>query len=108
MPTSPRTNRRRTAPQGPTLDEADFRAVAVRIGADALTVTLPDGREVAAPYTLFPRLANATPSQRKRWRFIGNGEGMHWPSIDEHISVFSIVHPELTIPARYPPPSRKR
>jgi hypothetical protein len=66
-------------------------AVDVTCTEDALQVVLADGREVAVPLIWFPRLQNATPEQRKRWRLIGGGIGMHWEDIDEDISVESLL-----------------
>jgi len=54
-------------------------------------VALADGRTIAAPIVWPPRLAEATPSQRKNWRLIGRGQGICWPDIDEDISVASLL-----------------
>ncbi|MBM3755064.1 MAG: DUF2442 domain-containing protein [Acidobacteria bacterium] len=59
--------------------------------ADALRLILADGREVTAPLAWFPRLLEATIDQRNHWRLIGGGVGVHWPSIDEDISVASLL-----------------
>jgi hypothetical protein len=56
-----------------------------------LTVTLDDGRELSAPLEWFPRLRNATPAARDNWRLIGLGEGIHWPDVDEDISVLGLL-----------------
>jgi len=56
-----------------------------------LRVTLADGRELAAPLEWFPRLRDATPEQRSHWRLIGRGQGIHWPDVDEDISVASLL-----------------
>lgn len=58
---------------------------------DELVVTLVDGRRVSAPLAWFPRLLNATPAQRKNWRLIGRGVGIHWDEVDEDISVRSLL-----------------
>jgi hypothetical protein len=58
---------------------------------ERLIVTLADGREVSAPIAWFPRLAEAPDEQRRNWRFIGRGHGIHWPEIDEDISVASLL-----------------
>jgi len=58
---------------------------------DALRVVLADGREIAVPLAWFPRLQKATPEQRKRWRLIGGGIGLHWEDVDEDISVESLL-----------------
>ncbi|HEU4849432.1 MAG TPA: DUF2442 domain-containing protein [Terrimesophilobacter sp.] len=59
--------------------------------ADALQLTLADGREVSAPLFWFPRLLAATETERQHWRLIGAGEGVHWPAIDEDVSVASLL-----------------
>ena len=51
---------------------------------------LADGRSISAPLEWFPRLRDATPAQRAHWRLIGGGEGVHWPDIDEDISVLRL------------------
>ena len=58
---------------------------------DTLRVILADGREIAVPLVWFPRLQDATPDQRKDWRLIGQGIGIHWESVDEDISVESLL-----------------
>jgi hypothetical protein len=66
-------------------------AVDVRCSEDALHVRLADGREVAVPLEWFPRLRDATPEQRRHWRLLGGGVGLHWEEIDEDISVESLL-----------------
>ena len=66
-------------------------AVDVTCTDDALRVVLADGREVAVPLVWFPRLLDATPEQRKEWRLIGGGIGIHWESVDEDVSVESLL-----------------
>ncbi|MCX6923978.1 MAG: DUF2442 domain-containing protein [Verrucomicrobia bacterium] len=68
-------------------------AVEVAFTADSLVVTLSDGRMVAAPLEWFPRLLKASPKQRKNWRLIGGGVGIHWEDVDEDISVRSLLVP---------------
>jgi hypothetical protein len=63
----------------------------VTVGADALTVELADGRIVSAPLAWYPRLLHGTPKERKNWRLIGQGEGIHWPDLDEDISVENLL-----------------
>lgn len=57
----------------------------------ALRVVLADGREISVPLAWFPRLQKATAEQRKRWRLIGGGIGLHWEDVDEDISVASLL-----------------
>ncbi|MCL5884307.1 MAG: DUF2442 domain-containing protein [Deltaproteobacteria bacterium] len=56
-----------------------------------LHVVLADGREVSVPLAWFPRLQKATAKQRKNWRLIGGGVGIHWETVDEDISVRSLL-----------------
>lgn len=63
----------------------------VRVTADALVVELRDGRVVSVPVGWYPRLAAATPAERRRWELIGPGIGIHWPAIDEDISVEALL-----------------
>jgi hypothetical protein len=66
-------------------------AEAVRVTEDALAVDLVDGRSISVPLSWFPRLAHGTPKERAHWRFVGQGEGIHWPDLDEDISVRSLL-----------------
>lgn len=63
----------------------------VRCTNDELVVSLADGRVLAVPLVWFPRLVNATPSQRTQFELLGEGEGIHWPSIDEDITVKGLL-----------------
>ena len=69
----------------------DATAVDVKIMDDRLVVILADGRELAAPLARFPRLLDASDIQRGNWRLIGAGQGIHWPDVDEDISVASLL-----------------
>ncbi len=69
----------------------DATAVDVTVTDDKLIVALADGRELSAPLAWFPRLADATDIQRRKWRLIGRGHGVHWPDLDEDISVASLL-----------------
>ena len=64
---------------------------AIDVGEDELTVSLVDGRRVSVPLAWFPRLLNATPSQRNNWQLLGDGEGIHWPEVDEDLSVAGLL-----------------
>lgn len=66
-------------------------AVDLKFTADAMLVSLSDGREISVPLEWFPRLRNATPEQRKKWRFISRGIGIHWEEIDEDIAVTTLL-----------------
>lgn len=58
---------------------------------DDLIVDLADGRTIIAPLAWFPRLAHGTAAERANWRLIAGGEGIHWPDLDEDISVASLL-----------------
>ena len=66
-------------------------ALTVRFTPDALLVALSDGREISTPLEWFPRLRDATPKQRKNWRLIAKGIGIHWEDVDEDISVATLL-----------------
>jgi hypothetical protein len=66
-------------------------AQSVSVSDDALVVDLADGRTIAVPLAWFPRLAHGTPPERVNWRLIAAGEGIHWPDLDEDISVASLL-----------------
>ena len=66
-------------------------ALNVRFADDALIVALSDGREVSAPLEWFPRLRDATSKQRKNWRLIAKGIGIHWEDVDEDIAVSTLL-----------------
>jgi len=72
-------------------DKFDAAAVRINIVDDQILVVLADGRELAAPLAWSSRLAEATAEQRKNWRLIGGGQGIHWPDVDEDISVASLL-----------------
>ena len=59
--------------------------------ADSLTVDLSDGRTITAPLAWFPRLLDGSPAERSNWRLIGQGEGIHWPDLDEDLSVEGLL-----------------
>lgn len=69
----------------------DEHAVGINFTQDALHFVLADGREISTPLEWFPRLRDATDAQRKNWRFIGNGIGIHWPDIDEDIAISTVM-----------------
>lgn len=67
------------------------RAQNVVVNDDSLTVDLIDGRTVSVPLAWYPRLSHGTPSERDNWRLIGQGEGVHWPDLDEDISIEDLL-----------------
>jgi len=69
----------------------DASAVDAMVADDRLVVVLADGRELSAPLAWFPRLMEASDDQRRNWRLIGRGHGLHWPDVDEDISIASLL-----------------
>src|SRR5947209_5285037 len=67
------------------------RAISVATTDDALIIDLSDGRTISVPLGWFPRLTHGTAEERSNWRFIGHGEGIHWPDLDEDISVDGLI-----------------
>jgi hypothetical protein len=63
----------------------------VAVTDDSLIVDLIDGRTVSAPLAWYPRLLHGQPEERANWRLVGQGEGIHWPDLDEDISAESIL-----------------
>ena len=74
-------------------ENCEVMAVDVSCTSDTLDVVLEDGRKVSVPLAWFPRLLNATPKQRADWELLGRGMGIHWESVDEDISIASLLHP---------------
>lgn len=69
----------------------DPHAVDVLFANDAVQFVLADGREISAPLEWFPRLRDASEAQRRNWRLIGSGIGVHWPDVDEDIAVSTLM-----------------
>jgi hypothetical protein len=67
------------------------RAVDASCTDEALRVRLADGREISVPLEWFPRLRDASPAERRNWRLIGGGGGLHWPDVDEDVSVAALL-----------------
>ncbi len=63
----------------------------VSVTEDTLSIDLSDGRTVSVPTAWYPRLTHATPNEKKNWRLIGRGHGIHWEDIDEDISIESLL-----------------
>ena len=66
-------------------------AVGVEVSDEELTVSLADGRVVRVPLSWYPRLSNALPGHRASWELLGGGYGIHWPELDEDISVENVL-----------------
>jgi hypothetical protein len=71
--------------------EVQPRAREVQVTEDELIVLLVDGRRLSVPLAWFPALVRATPEQRQRFELLGDGEGVHWPDIDEDLSVAGLL-----------------
>ncbi len=72
------------------------RAQSLVVTEDSVIVDLLDGRTISVPLAWYPRLLHQTPEERKHWRLIGNGEGVHWPGLDEDLSVGSLLLGKLS------------
>ena len=66
-------------------------ASSVAITDDTLTADLSDGRTISVPLTWYPRLVHATTEERCNWRLVGGGVGIHWPELDEDLSVEGLL-----------------
>jgi len=77
-----------------TVERRVSTALRAVVTDETLTFELTDGREVSAPLAWYPRLVHGTVRERQRWRLIGNGEGVHWPELDEDISVENLLRGE--------------
>ncbi|RMD95712.1 MAG: DUF2442 domain-containing protein [Calditrichaeota bacterium] len=71
--------------------ERTAQAQHVRVTDDELVVELNDGRTISVPIAWFPRLLHGTDRERAHWRLIGDGEGIHWPDLDEDIEVAQLL-----------------
>ena len=63
----------------------------VEVTEEALVVELHDGRTVSVPLPWFPRLLNGSEKERLNWRLIGQGEGIHWPDLDEDVATEDLL-----------------
>ena len=71
--------------------QIEIRTTSVRVSDDALMVDLSDGRTVSVPLAWYPRLLHGTTAERGDHQLIGEGLGIHWPQLDEDISVEGIL-----------------
>src|ERR1051325_6113167 len=70
---------------------AEAKAQNVSVTDDTLAVDLSDGRTISAPLAWFPRLLHGTQQERDNWRFVAGGEGIHWPDLDEDVSIAGLL-----------------
>jgi hypothetical protein len=86
---------------------ADERVLGVEFSDDALSVSLRDGRIITVPLVWYPRLLNATPTQRQNWKIAGGGYGLRWPELDEDLSTEGLLRgapaPKAQVPPRNKP-----
>jgi hypothetical protein len=85
------------------VSDREPRATNVVVTDDELLVDLADGRKIITPITWFPRLLHANAEQRDEWELLGDGEIIHWPQIDEDLSVAGLLRGTL---AQLPSPTR--
>jgi hypothetical protein len=76
------------------------KAMAIDCSDDELRVSLTDGRTLSVPMAWFPRLAHASNSERADYELLGDGEGIHWPQVDEDISVAGLLAGQPSIEAK--------
>ncbi len=78
-----------------TIETRVVVAINVQVTEDTLSVELSDGRTLGVPVAWYSRLSHGTPQERGAWRLIGTGGGIHWPDLDEDISVANLLagHP---------------
>lgn len=82
-----------------TVVSSEPRIVALRVTNDSIIAHLADGRTISVPLAWSWRLSEATPEQRSNFEIMGNGQGVHWPDIDEDISAWGMLY---GTPARRP------
>jgi hypothetical protein len=82
-----------------SLPSVDPRAKEVSISEDELSVLLADGRRISVPLVWFPRLLRATPAQRSNYQLLGEGQGIHWPDLDEDLSVAGLLRGSRSVSA---------
>src|SRR5437763_16708845 len=70
---------------------AEAKAQKIAVTDDTLAVDLTDGRTISVPLVWYPRLMQGTEEERKNWRFIGDKAGIHWPDLDEDISIENLL-----------------
>jgi hypothetical protein len=74
-----------------SVTSVDPRAKEVQVSEDELSVVLADGRRIGVPLAWFPRLLNASAEQRRNFEILGDGQGIHWPDLDEDLSVAGLL-----------------
>ncbi len=73
------------------IEVQSVQAVSISVDDGSLCAELSDGRSVSAPLAWYPRLMHATAAERLNFRLIGGGQGIHWPELDESVSVENLL-----------------
>lgn len=68
-----------------------LKGIDIVVSDDTLTVELADGRTLSVPIAWYPRLLHGSQAERNHWEWIGDGEGIHWPDLDEDISIEGLI-----------------
>jgi hypothetical protein len=87
-----------------TVVRLETRIKSVEVTDDSIIAHLTDGRTISVPLVWSRRLTEATPQQRNHYEIMGDGQGVHWPDIDEDISAEGMLY---GIPAPRPRPKRQ-
>ena len=74
-----------------TIELSVPEAMTITVTEHTVAAELSDGRTISVPLSWYPRLVHATPSERNNWELIGGGQGVHWPDLDEDISMEGLL-----------------
>ena len=74
-----------------TTEVSVLEAMTIAVTEDTLVVELSDGKTISVPLAWYPRLIHAMPQERGNWKLIGDGQGIHWPDLDEDISIEGLL-----------------
>jgi len=78
-----------------TLDDENVQGVSLSFADDELTCELADGRTITVPLSWYPRLLRATEAERNDFQWLGNGYGIHWPQIDEDLTIAGFLRGDM-------------
>jgi hypothetical protein len=87
-----------------TIDDKTLDIADVHCTDQEVVVSLKDGRKIVTPLWWYPRLYNAEPEQRRRWELAGAGRGIHWPAVDEDLSLEGMLRGAKAPGAQRPNP----
>jgi Protein of unknown function (DUF2442) len=88
-----------------TIDGRTLEIADVHCTDEDLVVSLKDGRKIVTPLWWYPRLYHAAPEQRRRWELAGAGRGIHWPDVDEDLSLEGMLRGAKAPDAKQPEPA---